>query len=140
MIEAALNGVVVGDPTLRTSKSGNPWMSIGVMVGNGDNKQYVQLAIFGDMAVKLSKTLKKGSKIYAEGNIRINEYEKDGVKKSSLNMSVSSADQTHMVGKRNPARQSGCDSKLSDATRAAGSNHERPIKEFDDALPEWGGR
>lgn len=127
MIEAAFNGTVANDPQIRTSKAGKPWMSVGITVGNGDDRQYVQAAVFGDLAKSLDGKLTKGAKVYAEGHLRLNEYEKDGVKKSSLNMACTRLDRTHMIGKQSPERQ-----KV--ARAAPAHDHQMPPAPFNDEI------
>lgn len=126
MIEAAMNGVLVSDPQSRTSKAGNPWLSFGISVGSGDDKQYVQIAVFGDLAKTWDKKLTKGSKVYVEGSLRISEYEKDGVKKFTINLACNKMDRTHMIGKQNPDRQK-IEKKPSD--------HQKQVGGFDDEIP-----
>lgn len=73
-IETAYDGVVVTDPSSRTSANGKAVLSFLVAVGNGDEAQFVQTAVFGDLAAGLAGKVAKGSKVYAEGRIRLNSW------------------------------------------------------------------
>ena len=43
---------------------------------------------FGNIAERVSQNLKKGSKVYVEGRLKYDDYEKDGVKRKSTSIIV----------------------------------------------------
>jgi single-strand DNA-binding protein len=102
-IDAALLGTVVRDADLRTSAAGKPWMSVIVRSGDGDAASFVQVAIFGDVAVALGR-LERNEKLYAEGSIRINEWTTAaGQRRAGLSMAAWRAERPG-VGRNKPRR------------------------------------
>ena len=64
--------------------------SVGVARGfkREDGTDWFNCALFGERAEKISPFLMKGTKVLIEGALRINSYEKDGVKKYSTQILV----------------------------------------------------
>ena len=48
-IEAAFVARVGSELELKTSAAGKPWTSVNVAVGDGDEVQWLGLAVFGDL-------------------------------------------------------------------------------------------
>jgi len=46
-IECALSGRVGQEPVCKESKAGKPWLALSVAVGEGDDVQWLQVAVFG---------------------------------------------------------------------------------------------
>lgn len=65
-------------------------MSIGVNVGFGENKKtlWVNAVAFGRTAETIGKFCQKGSYVEVSGEIRPNEWEKDGVKNRSFELAI----------------------------------------------------
>lgn len=73
-IEAAFIGTVIDPPTLKQSQAGKPWAAFRVAVGNGDDAQFVRVAVFGELAERLAPAIDKGAKLYVEGTIRLDRW------------------------------------------------------------------
>src|SRR5215470_7391545 len=75
-IKAAMLATVASETIeLRTSQTGKKWAAFNVGVGEGDNRQYVRIAVFGGLAERLAGALKKGDKVYIEAHsMRISEW------------------------------------------------------------------
>jgi single-strand DNA-binding protein len=92
-IECAFTGVLSKDPELKTSKAGKFFanLNIGVVTGQTDDgkdaMQWLRVTCFGETAEKIAATAKKGSSIYAEGALSLNEFtDKSGEKRHGLDV------------------------------------------------------
>ena len=82
-----LLGNLTKDPEIRYTQSGTAWARAGIGVSrkvkNQDGKydsDFFNLVAWGKTAEFCGKYLKKGSRIFVEGRLQNNNYEKDGVK------------------------------------------------------------
>jgi single stranded DNA-binding protein len=78
-IEAALTGTLGRDVELRTSAAGKPWCKLSVAVTQESRTEsettvWIQVAVFGEVAERMAKQGHKGSRIYAEGTLRLAEW------------------------------------------------------------------
>jgi len=105
-IEAAFTAKVVSEPENRISNAGNAWMRFSVTIGEGDDAQFCQVAVFGDQAAKLSGNIAKLSKVYCEGRLKLDRWEKDGEKRSGLSLAAWRCDLIGQIGANKPGRQS----------------------------------
>src|SRR5262249_32392938 len=108
-IDAALVGVVLSDTIeLRTSQTGKKWAAFNVGVGEGDNRQYLRISVFGSMAERVAAEAMKGDKLYIEGHsLRISEWTgRDGQQRSGLQMVGSKVEKagTSAIGRNKPSR------------------------------------
>ena len=80
------------DPELRAAASGTILckFSAAVEVGFGDKKStmWLNCTVFGKSGERAGEWLHKGMQVALAGSINLREYEVDGVKKSSLDMTV----------------------------------------------------
>lgn len=105
-IEACFTAKVVSEPENRISNAGNAWMRFSVMIGEGDDAQFCQVAVFGDVAAKLSGHIAKLSKVYCEGRLKLDRWEtKDGEKRSGLSLAAWRCDILGQIEMNKPARQ-----------------------------------
>jgi single-strand DNA-binding protein len=134
-IEACFTAKVMSDPENKISAAGNAWMRFSVAIGEGESVQYAQIAVFGDQAEKITGQIVKGSKVYCEGKIRLDRWEKDGEKRSGLSLAAWRCDLIGQIGKSKPSRE-GPDGPSS--SFAASSKRQRPAvqgrDEFTDRL------
>ena len=72
-IQAAFTGKLGQDAELKTSKSGNPWLSLHVAVDGASEEAttWIRVVVFGEMATELHPALKKGAEVYVEGKLRL---------------------------------------------------------------------
>jgi single-stranded DNA-binding protein len=111
-IECAFTGRIGQEPTLKESKSGKPWLSLSAAVGEGDDVQWLQLAIFGSRAEELAGSLKKGDRIYAEGRLRVNSWQaKDGSRQFGLSVAASLVQPLGQIGAKRPRKPKAMASK-----------------------------
>jgi single-stranded DNA-binding protein len=83
-IEAAFLGSVVREPEQKTSKNGKPYLRFTARVGDGEQAQFVSVMYFGDDAAELG--MAQGTRVYVEGSLRLDKWEKDGQPRSGLSV------------------------------------------------------
>ena len=95
--KVAISGNIGGDPELRTTSGGTAVLSFTVAVndrvkdsaGNWtDRPNWVSCTVFGTRASSLSQSLHKGTKVAIEGKLRYSSWEKDGQRRSKLEVIV----------------------------------------------------
>ena len=93
-----ISGNLTRDPELRQTQGGMAILNIGVAVNDRRKNQqtgewedvpnYVDCVMFGSRAEKLAQYLAKGTKVAIEGKLRWSQWEKDGSKRSKLEVIV----------------------------------------------------
>jgi single-stranded DNA-binding protein len=102
-IEAAFTAFIANSPELRTSQAGKSYLTFTAGVGEGDAVQWVRVAVFGDRAQELDGVLHKGSKVYCEGRIRLDEWiAKDGAPKHGLSVAAFRIEPLNQIGRNRP--------------------------------------
>lgn len=86
-------GNLVADPETRyTAKGTAVWSArVAVNVGWGQNKttNWISVSAFGKQAEALGNLdLAKGSRVGVTGELKVREYEKDGIKRTSIDVTV----------------------------------------------------
>jgi len=89
-----ISGNLTRDPELRSTASGMSVLKLGVAVNDRRKNQstgewedvpnFVDVTVFGARAEALSRFLNKGSKVAIEGKLRWSQWERDGEKRSKL--------------------------------------------------------
>ena len=97
-----VSGHLAADPELRQTQSGMTVMSLRLAVNDRRKNQqtqqwedytnWVPCTMFGDRASKVAQYLSKGSKVAVLGKLRYSEWEKDGQKRSKLEVIVDDID------------------------------------------------
>lgn len=103
-----ITGGLTREPELRATQSGTQILSLGVAVSERrkdpntgewkDYPNYVDCVVFGKRAEALSKILRKGSRVAIEGRLHWSQWEKDGSKRSKLEVFVDNVD---FIGRKN---------------------------------------
>lgn len=93
-----ISGNLTRDPELRTTAGGMQILNIGVAVNdrrkNGqtgeweDCPNFIDCTLFGKRAESVSQYISKGSKVTIEGKLRWSSWEKDGQKRSKIEVIV----------------------------------------------------
>lgn len=93
-----ISGNLTRSPELRTTQGGTEVLTFGVAVNDRrrnpqtgeweDYPNFVDCALFGKRAPSVSKFLDKGSKVAIEGQLRYSSWERDGQKRSKLEVIV----------------------------------------------------
>ena len=103
-----ISGNLTRDPELRSTQSGMDVMSFGVAVNDRrrnpqtneweDYPNFIDCTMFGARAESLSRYLGKGTKVAIEGKLRWSQWERDGQKRSKLEVIV---DELEFMSSRN---------------------------------------
>lgn len=93
-----ISGNLTRDPELRSTQSGTQVLTFGVAVNDRrrnaqtgdweDVPNFVDCVVFGARAEALSRFLSKGSKVAIEGKLRYSSWERDGQRRSKLEVVV----------------------------------------------------
>lgn len=146
-----VSGNLTRDSELRTTQSGTSVLSMGIAVNdrrrnqNGeweDVPNFFDCTIFGTRADSLAQYLKKGTKVTIDGKLRWSQWERDGQKRSKVDIIV---DQIDFTTPRNsdgsgqssytpaPAASSQSDANAYGATSAPVVNTDSSL--YDDDIP-----
>jgi len=87
-----LAGRLTRDPEKRTTPSGQSVTSLGLAINrkytvSGERKEettYVDVVAWGRSADACAEFLRKGSPVFVEGRLKLDEWEKDGQKRSKI--------------------------------------------------------
>lgn len=103
-----ISGNLTRDPELRSTASGLPVLGFGVAVNDrrknqqtGDWEDYpnfIDCTMFGARAESLSRFLSKGTKVSIEGKLRWSQWEREGQKRSKIEVIV---DELEFMSSRN---------------------------------------
>ena len=93
-----ISGNLTRDPELRTTVSGMPVLGMGVAVNDRrknpttseweDYPNFIDCTMFGVRAESIARFLTKGSKVTIEGKLRWSQWERDGQKRSKIEVIV----------------------------------------------------
>jgi single-strand DNA-binding protein len=129
-IDIAFYGSVVRDAESKVSKANKPYARFTVRDGDGDAAQFVSVMYFGPDAADLAAKAIKNARIYIEGSLRLDKWEKDGEQRAGLSV-MSWHARIAEIGRNRPKRER----KSDDKPRATAS----PARQFndfqDDPLP-----
>ncbi len=104
-IECAFAGRLGQDAKLRTSSAGRDWMSLSVIVGEGDDEQWVQVASWSTTTAELAPMLVQGAQIYVEGKLKLRTWTAhDGTQRTGISVSASLIQPLALIGNRKPKR------------------------------------
>ena len=103
-----ISGNLTRDPELRSTTSGTQVLSFGVAVNDRRRNQqtgewedypnFVDCTMFGARAEAISRYLSKGAKVAIEGKLRYSSWERDGQRRSKLEVIV---DEIEFLSSRN---------------------------------------
>ena len=93
-----ISGNLTRDPELRSTQGGMEILALGVAVNDRRKNQqtgewedcpnFVDCVMFGNRAKSVSRFLSKGSKVAIEGKLRWSQWERDGQKRSKIEVIV----------------------------------------------------
>lgn len=107
-----ISGNLTRDPELRQTASGLPVLGFGVAVNDRRKNQqtgewedypnFVDCTMFGTRAESVNQFLHKGSKVAIEGKLRWSQWERDGQKRSKVEVIV---DELEFMSRQNGSDQ-----------------------------------
>jgi single-strand DNA-binding protein len=93
-----ISGNLTRDPELRATATGMPVLGLGVAVNDRRKNQstgewedypnFIDCTLFGSRAESVSNYLNKGSKVAIEGKLRWSQWERDGQKRSKVEVII----------------------------------------------------
>lgn len=93
-----LSGNLTREPELRVTAGGMPVLGLGLAVNDRrknpqtgeweDCPNFVDCTLFGTRAESLAAFLRKGSKVAVEGKLRWSQWERDGQKRSKIEVII----------------------------------------------------
>lgn len=96
--KVVISGNLTRDPELRQTANGFPVLGFGVAVNDRRKNQqtgewedypnFIDCTMFGTRAESISRFLSKGSKVAIEGKLRWSQWERDGQKRSKIEVVV----------------------------------------------------
>ena len=105
-----ISGNITRDPELRSTQGGMEILALGVAVNDRRKNQqtgewedvpnWIDCVMFGNRAKSVSRFLSKGSKVAIEGKLRWSQWERDGQKRSKIEVIV---DEIEFMTSRNDA-------------------------------------
>lgn len=105
---AIISGNLTRDPELRSTAAGLPVLGFGVAVNDRrknqqtgeweDHPNFIDCVMFGARAESLSRFLSKGTKVSIEGKLRWSQWEREGQKRSKIEVIV---DELEFMSSRN---------------------------------------
>lgn len=108
--KVVISGCLTRDPELRSTQGGMEILALGVAVNDRRKNQqtgewedvpnFIDCTMFGARAKSVSRFLSKGSKVAIEGKIRWSQWERDGQKRSKIEVIV---DEIEFMTSRNDA-------------------------------------
>ena len=103
-----ISGNLTRDPEMRATQAGTQILTFGVAVNDRrrnpqtgeweDYPNYIDCVVFGNRAEPLSRFLSKGTKVAVEGKLRWSQWERDGQKRSKIEVIV---DELEFMSSRN---------------------------------------
>lgn len=103
-----ITGNLTRDPELRQTTGGTQVLNLGVAVNDRrrnnqtgeweDYPNFIDCVLFGNRAQALSQYLSKGSKVAIEGKLRYSSWERDGQRRSKIEVVV---DELEFMSSRN---------------------------------------
>ena len=128
-----ISGNLTREPEVRTSASGSAVMHFGVAVNDRSKNQqtgewedrpnFIDCTMFGTRAESVSRFMRKGAKVAIEGKLRWSQWERNGEKRSKLEVIV---DEIEFMNSR------------SESSQAAAKHHPEPSREasiYDEDIP-----
>ena len=109
-----ISGNLTRDPEVRATASQMPVLAFGIAVNDRrrnastgeweDYPNFIDCTMFGNRAESLSRFLHKGSKVCVEGKLRYSSWERDGQKRSKIEVIV---DELELLSARSDGNQGG---------------------------------
>lgn len=134
-----LLGNLSRDPEVSTTNSGknNCKFSIAVNDSYSEDVNFFDCIAWGNTGDTIARYFKKGRKILIEGRVKIDNYEKDGVKKRSWWVVVEKFYFVNSSGEVSEQDNSGSSQNRSNSNSSGSSNRKEPdsAPELDDDLP-----
>ena len=132
-----VSGNLTRDPELRATTGGTNVLTFGIAVNDRrrnpqtgeweDVPNFVDCVMFGARAESVSRFLSKGSKVAIEGKLRYSSWEKDGVRRSRLEVVV---DEIEFMSRNQQSNGGYAPQAQAEPTFSAPAPQAPPVDEF----------
>lgn len=139
--KAIISGNLTRDPELRSTASGLAVLGFGVAVNDRrknsqtgeweDYPNFIDCTMFGARAEALSRLLSKGVKVSVEGKLRWSQWERDGQKRSKIEVIV---DEIEFMSRRETSAAASVDAQYA-AIPSVLHPDEAPPSLYDEDIP-----
>jgi single-stranded DNA-binding protein len=136
-IEAAFFGTLGKDAEPKTSTSSKPYLLLNVRVGENEGAQWVNVRMFDAAALATADKLVKGSRVYIEGRIKLDQWTThDGANRAGLSC-MSWHCHLAEIGrhKTKRTRQAGAPSVAAGSANFGGGTSQATPGDLDDEIP-----
>lgn len=130
--KVAISGNVTRDPELRTTAGGTGVLTFTLAVNDRrknpqtgeweDQPNFIDCTVFGNRGVSLANLIFKGTKLAISGRLKWSSWEKDGVKRSKVEVI---ADEVELM--QRPANQAASQAPQAAQQQAAPANAAQPV-------------
>ena len=137
-----ISGNLTRDPELRSTASGLPVLGFGVAVNDRRKNQqtgewedypnFIDCTMFGARADSLSRYLSKGTKVAIEGKLRWSQWEREGQKRSKIEVIV---DELEFMSSRNDSAPASSGHYAPAAPAAAAPTVDASSSVYDEDIP-----
>ena len=139
-----ISGNLTRDPETRVTQGGTQILTFGMAVNDRkrnpqsgeweDVPNYIDCVVFGNRADALSKLLAKGMKVAVEGKLRWSQWEKDGQKRSKIEVVVDECDL--MSGQRKQDGQQPAQQPYQQPTQPYQQPYQQPVAAAPQPVPD----
>lgn len=118
----AISGNLVRDPELRMTGNGTAVLNFTVAVNESrktgdtweDVPSFIDCVVFGKQAEHLQQNVSKGFRMFVQGKLRQRSWEKDGQKRSTVEVVAERAEYKAPKGRAGDAGAGACDAGYAD--------------------------
>lgn len=137
-----ISGNLTRDPELRQTAGGLPVLGFSVAVNDRRKNQstdewedypnFVDCTLFGTRAASVARFLGKGAKVAIEGKLRWSQWEKDGQKRSKLEVIV---DDIELLSGNRQGVQQQHQQQQQDAPKVSFAGQQVPMQPYTEDIP-----
>lgn len=140
-----VTGNLTRDPELRATQSGSQVLNFGIAVNDRrknpstgeweDYPNFVDCTMFGTRAEKIANYIAKGSKVAIEGKLRYSSWERDGERRSKLEVIV---DEIEFMSRRDEHEGAVINTPVPAPVRPAAPRQSAPVvasEVYDEDIP-----
>lgn len=140
--QVAISGNLTRDPELRRTQSGMAILSFGVAVNDRrknsqgeweDYANFIDCTVFGGYAEHLADHLSKGAKVAVSGKLRWSQWERDGQKRSKVEVVADSVE--YMTNHQEPQGQHHAPQQQYQAPQQPAPSIDPSSAVYDDEIP-----
>lgn len=129
-----IEGNATRDAELRTTQSGKKVLTFGIAnnqrFGDTEKTNFVDCSLWGDRAEKLAPYIKKGTGLFLQGSLDYREWERDGQKRSKIEVIV---DELEFMSSRN--KTDGYDANAEFAAIPSSLSPDSTASVYDEDIP-----